>query len=63
MFDGTKSFIYMDCEKNVHILYQIHDDKDEIICNKLDKLTFKTISEEFIKWYEKTEKGKNNICE
>jgi len=57
-FDHTKSFIYMDYKNNIHILYQIHDYKDEIICNELDKLTFKTITNEFIKWFEKTEKEK-----
>jgi hypothetical protein len=58
MFNCSKSFLYMDCKKMIHILYQIHDEKDEIICNNIDKILFENISNDFIKWYEETEKNK-----
>ena len=57
-FDNTKSFIYMDNKNNIHILYQIHNNTDEIFCNELDRTTFETVSNDFIKWYERTEKEK-----
>jgi len=60
MFDRTKSFIYMDSHKKIHILYQEHkyneNIKDfidgEIICTELDKETFEHVTNGFIKWYE-----------
>jgi hypothetical protein len=63
MFDRTKSFIYMDKNKKIHILFQIHKynkntktfEDDEIICNELDKRIFEDVTNDFIKWYEKTE--------
>jgi len=70
MFDRTKSFVYMDKNKKIHILFQIHKynentktfEDGEIICNELDKRIFEDITNDFIKWYEKTEgkKRKNN---
>jgi len=54
MFDGTISFIYLDNNEKIHILYQIHYKNDEIICIQLDKETFINVTKEFIKWYEST---------
>jgi hypothetical protein len=50
MFDRTKSFIYMDKEKIIHILYQIDD--NQIICVKIDNEIFKKTTSDFIEWYE-----------
>ena len=58
MFNNTKSFIYMDIKEIIHILFQVHDDMDEIRCNKINKNIFYNISSEFIEWYEETEKNK-----
>jgi hypothetical protein len=51
MFDRTKSFIYMDKEKRIHIMYQI--DGSQIICVKIEKEIFKKTTTDFIRWYEK----------
>jgi hypothetical protein len=53
-FDRTKSFIYVDKNKMIHILFQIHDSNDEIICGVLDKETFDNVTKHFIEWYGKT---------
>jgi hypothetical protein len=57
-FDGTKSFIYVDKNNMVHILYQIHDKKNEITCIKLDREIFKETTIDYIKWYEETYKNR-----
>jgi len=65
-FDDSKSFIYLDKNEIVHIIYQksiynydtkIFKDED-IICNEIDKEIFIKVTKEFIKWYEETEKMK-----
>ncbi|GHT54106.1 hypothetical protein FACS1894106_5310 [Spirochaetia bacterium] len=53
-FDRTKSFIYVDKKKMVHILFQNHDNNDEIICSVLDKRIFESVTKQFIEWYKKT---------
>ena len=60
MFDRTKSFIYMDKNKKIHIMYQTDKynknneqfESGEIICNEVDKETFENITNDFIRWYE-----------
>ena len=51
-FDDSKSFIYMDKNEKMHIMYQKYNEKDKIICNELDKEIFENVTNEFIKWYE-----------
>jgi len=58
MFNNTKSFIYMDKNKLINILFQIHDNENKIFCSKINKENFIKVSNDFIKWYEKTEKNK-----
>jgi hypothetical protein len=64
MFDRTKSFIYMDKNKKIHILYQNHKynkttkefEDDGIMCCEFDKNIFENITNDFIKWYKEIEK-------
>jgi len=63
-FDRTKSFIYMDLNKKIHIMFETgkYNEKakrfedEEIICNVLDKEIFKNVTKDFISWYENIEK-------
>ncbi len=51
MFDGTKSFAYLDKNEFVHIMIQIFDQNDKIICITVEKNTFVSVTNEFVEWY------------
>jgi hypothetical protein len=56
-FDGTTSFIYMDKNQNIHIMYKtgyVDEEtymKSEINCIIIDKETFVEITNDYIRWY------------
>jgi hypothetical protein len=65
IFDRTKSFIYMDKNKKIHIIYRTDEYNDgfedgKIICNELDKEIFENVTKDLIKWYDELDNRKNN---
>jgi hypothetical protein len=55
--------LFGDKNDMVHILFQIHDENEQIFCNELNVKTFEDVTSDFIRWYEETEKGKNiHLC-
>ena len=56
-FDGTKSFIFIDKNDTVNILYKIDYKENKIIHNIVERKIFEDITKEFIKWHEEENKN------